>query len=268
MAQVNLNMLNDPGPLIYEADPSERISRFLDKIKAMLDTYQDSVQFRVDVSELAAEFEIMEREKLGKTLGGEELKDYSRQILNYCYLAEEDVDSSFVSDVSSDMSEEVQESEEDDTISASYLTERTFNTQAGESELESFVFYTGDNASRIRRALLGDVKTEGGPSTDDPIDLEQQQIEEEEELLGKFSTMLQQLRKNAVVAGEILREDTKVVDTMKQQATMHDSHLKRVTRVIVQANKWICDGWVWISLIVVLLTFIAIAPFIRFFPKY
>ncbi|CDW55135.1 hypothetical protein TTRE_0000340601 [Trichuris trichiura] len=211
MAGENAIMLNDSSPLLYEAAASERISRFLEKIKMMPDSYQDSVQFRVDVAELAVVYEIMEKERKGKALNDEELKDYSREVLNYCCLAEEDIDSySFISDASSDMSEEKLESDEDDAISASYFAEQTFNTQASESELESLVFYTGNNASRIRRALLGVVKTESGPSIDDSFDFEQQQIEEEEELLGKFSTMLQHLRKNAVVAGEILREDTKV----------------------------------------------------------
>uniref|UniRef100_A0A5S6QEQ7 Vesicle transport protein USE1 n=1 Tax=Trichuris muris TaxID=70415 RepID=A0A5S6QEQ7_TRIMR len=259
-------MLSDSSPLVYEPDSAARISRFLRKVKLMIGTYQDSVQFRVDVAELAAEFETMETESKWST--NEDLNEYNQQILYFCNLAEEESKLMFVSDMSSGMSEEDKETDEE-YITPAYCTySQTVEAQTDESQLEHLVVYAGDCSARLRRLLLGDVKEKGGPEDDDPVDLEQQQIEEEEEMLGKFSKLLRQLRRNAMAAGSILREDNKVVDDMKQQSAVHSSRLTQVTRATVQANKWICDGWVWTSVIVVLLTFIAMAPFIRLFPKY
>lgn len=131
--------------------------------------------------------------------------------------------------------------------------------------------------NEARKELLG----EGNPelrnrssrstvkeSTDESLDavLEHHQ-NMQEKIAEEMIQMAQNLKHNSLVARNILKKDTKVLDNATKMADSNFTKLKHESERLEEITKRPCSLWVWMMLASVCVVFIMMIIFIRFFPK-
>nr|XP_002122322.1 vesicle transport protein USE1-like [Ciona intestinalis] len=88
-----------------------------------------------------------------------------------------------------------------------------------------------------------------------------------ENIAEEIISLTRNLRHNITVSGNIIREDTKV---MQQSAKNADSNISQLQHESSRLEAHLRKGtnwWLWISLAIVCATFFTMIVFIRFFPK-
>uniref|UniRef100_H2ZHE8 Vesicle transport protein USE1 n=1 Tax=Ciona savignyi TaxID=51511 RepID=H2ZHE8_CIOSA len=88
-----------------------------------------------------------------------------------------------------------------------------------------------------------------------------------ENIAEEIISLTRNLRHNITVSGNIIRDDTKVIQQSVKKADSNISQLEHESNRLEAHLRKGTNWWLWISLAVVCATFLTMIVFIRFFPK-
>lgn len=89
----------------------------------------------------------------------------------------------------------------------------------------------------------------------------------QEKVTNEMVTLVQNLKQNLTTSNEIVKKDTELLEKTNQFTESNVSNLRKNTDKIREFASAACEYWLWISLTLVIFSFLFMVIFIRLFPK-
>lgn len=158
------------------------------------------------------------------------------------------------------------------------------NNDGGISLKSVKMFHSARKVKDLRRELLGDDNEESknvessGLRFRKPIESSEKDntnidavlkhhYEVQEDLADQFLTMTMHLKHNVTAAGQVVKEDRRIIERVHTTAEKNLSQLEIESERLADFVNASCDLWLWFLLLIVFITFICMVLFMRLFPK-
>jgi len=92
--------------------------------------------------------------------------------------------------------------------------------------------------------------------------------DQQEKVAEEMLSMTQRLKEQSLAAKSIVQDDTSRIDKINQRADENLSKLQNEGgRISKLASRWNCRCWIWLAMLIVLLTFVGMVLLMKLFKK-
>ncbi|CAM1330634.1 USE1 (predicted), partial [Pycnogonum litorale] len=134
-----------------------------------------------------------------------------------------------------------------------------------EQELRDELFSRDEHdGPRLRKNLAGNYDDD---ETGDFDAVLKYHNEMQDKLAEEMVLLAQNLKQNSLLAGHIIKKDTEILTKSTNVAEENFGKLKAESDSLETHTKTSCQWWIWLSLIVVCITFISMIMFMKIFTK-
>jgi len=124
-------------------------------------------------------------------------------------------------------------------------------------------------AREVRRNLFNETDGTSKPKDEgkDFETLTKYHHDMQEKVAKELLNLTKNLKQNTTLAGHIIKKDVETLESTKRLAEKNMDKLEKSNSVVADFVRRSCQYWLWITLAIVLFTFLWMVLFIRMFPK-